>query len=81
MRGESVHGHRKSQQMTGHQEDQKQHLTTKEQLSTKATHEYLACICHARNMRESPFELSDHVAGIRGYQTQRYQNDNGGSET
>lgn len=81
MWGQGVHGHSESQQMAGHQEDQKQHLATEEQLSTKATHEHLACICHARNMRESPFELSDNIAGIRGYQTKTYQNDNGGSET
>jgi hypothetical protein len=52
--------------MAGHQEDKEEHLSTKEDLSPKATHEHLAGISHTHDMRIPPLELAYNIASIRG---------------
>jgi hypothetical protein len=61
-----IHRHGKGQNMAGHQEDEEQHLSAKEDFSPKATHEHLAGIGHTHDMRVPPLELPNYIAGIRG---------------
>lgn len=69
MVGKGVHGDRKSQDMTCHEENQKEHLADKQQFPAEWTHKHFAGIGHARDVRISPFKLPDHVACIRCYET------------
>lgn len=56
-----VHCHRERQNMSTHEEDQKEQLPTPQQLSSERAHEHFACVRHARDMRVSPFELPQPI--------------------
>jgi hypothetical protein len=67
--GQGVHHRGESQDMTTHNEYEKEELGRSEELSTEAwksnsTKHYFTCICHAVNLGVSHFELADDIAGV-----------------
>ena len=55
--------------MTSRNKNDQKELTDSEQFTTKTTHEDLAGIRHVLDMRITPFELADNVAGVGGHET------------
>lgn len=67
--GDGVHSHAESQYMTSRYEDDQKQLARPEQFTTKSTQENLSGVRHAMDVRMTPFELPDHIAGVGGHET------------
>lgn len=62
--------------MTGHDEDQEQHLRNAQHLPSDGPHHHFTSIRHVADMRILPFELPNHISGIRRDDSESNQDDN-----
>lgn len=72
-----VHSDGEGEKMTGHDENQEQHLGHTQHFTTNLTGKHFTCIGHVRDLRVSPLHLTDNITRICRQTTQTNQNDNG----
>jgi hypothetical protein len=76
MVGQSVHHHRKGENVTAHDEDQEQELRIAQEFPAESPHEHLPCITHAVDVGITQLELPNYIAGIcSNYRETNNQND------
>ena len=79
MVGQDVHQDVEGQDVTGHEEDQQEKLADAEHFPANTTHQQLASITHAVDVRVTELELSNSVASVPG-QGRDEQNHDGSTE-
>lgn len=74
---QGVHHDGESQKMAAGRKEEEQQLSNLQDIAPDGSHQDLAGIRHAVNMRISSLELSDDIAGIRGDDAEADNQDNG----
>ena len=64
MRSKHVHHNGEREDMTAHDEDEKEYLSTTEELASYAAKHDFPCVCHVVHMWMGELELANYKAGV-----------------
>lgn len=78
MAGDGVEQHGKGENVTRHEENEKQQLADTDELAPERTHKHLTSVGHAVDVGESLLELADDIACVPGDAGEAENEDDGG---